>query len=115
MGLMDLDFNLGSGSSDSWFSDDSWDSDYDSAFNLAGTTDNDQSWWKTVGQAINTPVGSSIVAGVAGGALNYLSSKRQTDALKKTSKDRQRQLDAHNASIAKPFTGAKKVRFHGDE
>jgi len=121
MGLMDMEFGSGAriGQESSWYSDDVWDDVYNTSFDLPGTSTDDPGWWKTVTDAagtlwkgVNTPVGSSLVSGVAEGILGSMSSNDRTKAYNRLLDDKIQTRAAHNASIAKPYKGSKKVTFN---
>jgi hypothetical protein len=104
----------------SFYDDSEWNSTFDVAFDLPGTTNTpaDTSFWDKVGSAINTPVGSGLLVGAAQGALGYMSDKSNRKAYEKaanrTTEEQRRIRDEHNKSISVPFTGAKIAKYHGN-
>ena len=92
----------------------------DSSFNLSGITDNDTSYWDKAWDMANTPTGAGLIQGAAQGLSSYYQQKSNEDNLDKSLASNEKALAdkiatraAHNASINKPFSGAKKVRYNG--
>lgn len=121
---MDFDFDDGGGfdySPDDYsLSDDlfyaetnDWQESYDSSFDLAGSTTNDESYWDKIWGAANTPLGTGIIGGVANGALTAMAQNDYNDRLKDLQRGKQAVIDKHNKSINNNSPKPKKVTYHG--
>ncbi|MGB3209477.1 MAG: hypothetical protein WBB19_02110 [Desulforhopalus sp.] len=120
---MDFDFTRDSGSSlttdnYSFYTDAEWDDTFNTSFDLAGSTTEDSGWWDSVMNMANTRLGTGLIGGAAKGLSNYYSDKSANERYDKAIASNEKVLAdkvntraAHNASISKPHSGAKKVTY----